>query len=147
MLKVVALVLLWLQCANAGCSDFTAEADCWPARRQQGCWWEGDRCEYVVPPGFDLESSYTCTSQDSSICAGYVEACYELACGECNACRAESRATRAATADESECSDLWCTSPDGTWGGYDCWAGTDVERCTCSRGSARMTGSTSYDEV
>ena len=31
---VVALVLLWLQCANAGCSDFTAEADCWPARRQ-----------------------------------------------------------------------------------------------------------------
>jgi len=87
MLKVVALVLLWLQCANAGCSDFTAEADCWPARRQQGCWWEGDRCEYVVPPGFDLESSYTCTSQGSSICAGYVEACYELACGDCSCCR------------------------------------------------------------
>ena len=40
----------------------------------------------------------------------------------------------------------YCTSPDGM-GGYNCWAGTDVERCTCSRGSARMTGNSEYYEV
>ena len=40
-----------------------------------------------------------------------------------------------------ECSDLWCTSPDGN-GGLDCWAGSRDEACTCSQGSARMTGLT-----
>ena len=44
------------------------------------------------------------------------------------------------------CSGKYCTSPD-PWGGHDCWAGSDVERCTCSRGSARMTGDTTYHEV
>merc|ERR1719506_2071693 len=51
----------------------------------------------------------------------------------------------AAPADESECSGEYCRSPD-PWGGHDCWAGSDVERCTCSRGSARMTGGTTYYE-
>ena len=35
----------------------------------------------------------------------------------------------------------WCTSPDGN-GGYDCWAGTRDEPCTCSEGHARLTGRT-----
>ena len=36
------------------------------------------------------------------------------------------------------CSSAWCTSPDG-YGGYDCWAGTSDEGCTCSQGEARET--------
>ena len=47
---------------------------------------------------------------------------------------------------ESQCSEDYCTSPD-PWGGHDCWAGSDVERCTCSRGSARMTGATTEYDV
>ena len=45
-----------------------------------------------------------------------------------------------------QCSGEYCTSPD-PWGGHDCWAGSDVERCTCSRGSAKMTGATTWHEV
>ena len=48
---------------------------------------------------------------------------------------------------ESQCSGEYCTSPAVEWGGHDCWAGSDVERCTCSRGSARMTGDTTEYEV
>ena len=36
-----------------------------------------------------------------------------------------------------ECSQDWCTSPD-TEGGTDCWAGSHHERCTCSRGMAKV---------
>ena len=36
------------------------------------------------------------------------------------------------------CSTAACTSPDGL-GGYDCWAGTAHEACTCSSGEARVT--------
>ena len=44
----------------------------------------------------------------------------------------------ASEARESEfCSQAFCTSPDTT-GGYDCWAGSDAEPCTCSQGEARM---------
>ena len=42
----------------------------------------------------------------------------------------------------NECSDAYCTSPNGI-GGYDCWAGSTTEPCSCSSGwSARMTGTT-----
>ena len=68
------------------CSDLTTEAECWPAQRDRGCWWENGRCEYVVPGSHDLQTTYTCTSQGSPICAGYVQACYEVACGECAEC-------------------------------------------------------------
>jgi len=37
------------------------------------------------------------------------------------------------------CNKDWCTSPD-TIGGYDCWAGSSVEPCTCSTGKAKETG-------
>ena len=37
--------------------------------------------------------------------------------------------------------DSKCTSPNGS-GGRDCWAGSDVEPCTCSSGKARVTGAT-----
>jgi len=40
---------------------------------------------------------------------------------------------------ESRCSQNWCTSPD-EHGGNDCFAGSDVEACTCSRGTAKQTG-------
>jgi len=40
---------------------------------------------------------------------------------------------------ESLCSQNWCTSPD-PYGGNDCFAGSDVEACTCSRGTAKQTG-------
>ena len=42
------------------------------------------------------------------------------------------------------CSTSWCTSPNGQ-GGHDCWAGrggVPGEPCTCSQGSARLTGET-----
>jgi len=45
----------------------------------------------------------------------------------------------------TSCSQSYCTSPD-PYGGTDCWAGSDVEACTCSRGTARETGSTEYYE-
>ena len=41
----------------------------------------------------------------------------------------------------TECSQSWCTSPDG-YGGYDCWAGTYEERCTCSQGEAVISSGT-----
>ena len=44
----------------------------------------------------------------------------------------------------ADCSQDWCTSPDGG-GGYDCWAGSESEECGCSQGSARETGA-SYPE-
>ena len=75
------------------CSDLTTEAECWPAQRDQGCWWENGRCEYVVPAEYDLQTTYSCTTQDSPICAGYVQACYEVACGECAACGAGNDGT------------------------------------------------------
>ena len=37
------------------------------------------------------------------------------------------------------CSPMWCTSPNGR-GGYNCWAGTPNEPCTCSKGKAKETG-------
>ena len=40
-----------------------------------------------------------------------------------------------------ECSQAYCTSPSDD-GGYDCWAGSEGEPCTCSEGEARETGST-----
>ena len=43
------------------------------------------------------------------------------------------------------CSQAWCTSPNGD-GGYDCWAGSDSEECSCSEGKAKETGERSeYD--
>jgi hypothetical protein len=44
----------------------------------------------------------------------------------------------------ADCSQDWCTSPDGG-GGHDCWAGSESEECGCSQGSARETGA-SYPE-
>ena len=44
----------------------------------------------------------------------------------------------------ADCSQDWCTSPDGG-GGYDCWAGSESEECGCSQGSARETGASSED--
>mgnify|MGYP001336284636 CR=1 FL=1 len=41
--------------------------------------------------------------------------------------------------DDDDCSPDRCTSPDGQ-GGYDCWAGSESEACTCSKGDARETG-------
>jgi len=46
------------------------------------------------------------------------------------------------TTDEEFCSSTLCTSPNGL-GGYDCWAGTSFEPCTCSSGTAKATGETS----
>ena len=97
LLAVVALCLSSVH-ATGTCSDLTTEAECWPAQRDRGCWWENGRCEYVVPADYDLQTSYTCTSQDSPICAGYVQACYEVACGECAACGAGNNGTSAGTA-------------------------------------------------
>ena len=37
------------------------------------------------------------------------------------------------------CNKDHCTSPDAI-GGYDCWAGSSVEPCTCSEGKAKETG-------
>ena len=37
------------------CSSLTTEAECWPAQRELGCWWEVDRCEYVVPTDYDRD--------------------------------------------------------------------------------------------
>jgi len=44
-----------------------------------------------------------------------------------------------ATQNDEICSSSWCTSTDGN-GGYDCWAGTREESCTCSRGKSKETG-------
>jgi len=44
-----------------------------------------------------------------------------------------------ATRNDEFCSSSWCTSPDGN-GGYDCWAGSSEESCTCSSGKAKETG-------
>ncbi len=44
-----------------------------------------------------------------------------------------------ATRSETGCNTDWCTSPDGK-GGYDCWAGSPKEPCTCSEGKAKETG-------
>ena len=40
--------------------------------------------------------------------------------------------------ETTECSQAWCTSPNGE-GGYDCWA-TSWEPSTCSDGSPEQTG-------
>ena len=45
------------------------------------------------------------------------------------------------TTDDEFCSSTLCTSPNG-WGGYDCWAGSPTEPCTCSSGTAKATGET-----
>ena len=37
------------------------------------------------------------------------------------------------------CNKDHCTSPDAI-GGYDCWSGSSVEPCTCSKGKAKETG-------
>jgi len=43
------------------------------------------------------------------------------------------------------CSAEWCTSPkDGKNYGYDCWAGSPIEPCTCARGKAHLTGNTVF---
>jgi len=53
------------------------------------------------------------------------------------------RAVSALTSDDESdtglCTSDWCTSPDGE-GGYDCWAGSPTEGCTCEEGKARETG-------
>ncbi|CAL6334774.1 unnamed protein product [Bathycoccus prasinos] len=43
------------------------------------------------------------------------------------------------TTDEEFCSSNFCTSSDGG-SGYDCWAGTSTQSCTCSKGTAKETG-------
>jgi hypothetical protein len=43
------------------------------------------------------------------------------------------------TTDEEFCSSTFCTSSDGG-SGYDCWAGTSTQSCTCSKGTAKETG-------
>jgi hypothetical protein len=43
----------------------------------------------------------------------------------------------------SSCTATACTSPDGA-GGFDCWAGSAIEPCTCSSGEARPTGETQW---
>jgi len=45
--------------------------------------------------------------------------------------------------DLSSCTATACTSPDGE-GGFDCWAGSAIEPCTCSSGEARPTGETAW---
>ena len=45
--------------------------------------------------------------------------------------------------DVSSCTATACTSPDGE-GGFDCWAGSAIEPCTCSSGEARPTGETRW---
>ena len=47
---------------------------------------------------------------------------------------------------DAGCSQAYCTSPDGN-GGYDCWAGSEHEECSCSNGyEAKETGTTlDYD--
>ena len=45
--------------------------------------------------------------------------------------------------DLSSCTATACTSPDGA-GGFDCWAGSAIEPCTCSSGEARPTGETAW---
>lgn len=47
--------------------------------------------------------------------------------------------------DDMSCSGEYCTSP-GAEGGYDCWAGSDREPCTCSKGDAVETGNTAEYE-
>ena len=39
----------------------------------------------------------------------------------------------------TDCNVAWCTSKADD-GGHDCWAGTKNEACTCSQGTATMTG-------
>jgi len=46
-----------------------------------------------------------------------------------------ARGAAAQNSTATECSQSWCTSPDG-YGGDDCWAGSYEERCTCSQGEA-----------
>ena len=40
----------------------------------------------------------------------------------------------------------FCTSPD-TSGGYDCWAGSSGEKCTCVSGTAELTGQKTHWQV
>eukprot|EP00392_Amoebophrya_sp_AT5.2_P004781 g4790.t1 len=40
------------------------------------------------------------------------------------------------------CSEAWCTSPGVPEGTKDCFAGSDTEPCTCSRGEAVQLGET-----
>jgi Mg-chelatase subunit ChlD len=55
-------------------------------------------------------------------------------------CTGTGRCTSASGAILSAgCNKDWCTSPDSI-GGYDCWAGSSVEPCTCSTGKAKETG-------
>jgi len=51
--------------------------------------------------------------------------------------------TAAAEFDDtrSDCFSQWCTSPDEN-NGTECWAGTWFEPCSCSQGTATMTGTT-----
>jgi len=49
------------------------------------------------------------------------------------------RATMTNETGSSSCYTDWCTSPDGH-GGYDCWAGSSAEPCTCMEGKAKETG-------
>ena len=109
----------------------------------------GDWIRYAEPLAGTGEEGYLCTQR--ACCTGKYGSASDGLCCEGNimndCCRAKcSGANETPGRAESQCSPEYCTSPD-PWGGHDCWAGSDVERCTCSRGSARMTGNSEYYEV
>ena len=86
-----------------------------------------------------------CSSQGTCTHTGPTSAHCECNSGyydkKCSSGTAGSNSTAGTT-----CSSAWCTSPNG-YGGHDCWAGRGGvldrgEPCTCSQGSARLTGET-----
>lgn len=127
MLRSLGISIAIAACAACDCS---CHDDVNPGHPAYACDADGsNNLDCAVPPAGCMhagEGGSFCYSSPSGGC-GEVQAVGSC-CGP----------------DISVCSESWCTSPD-EWGGHDCWAGSDAERCTCSQGEARLTlGETHY---
>jgi len=76
-----------------------------------------------------------CCDEDS-----WCSCMHEYIANGVNECEGDDEWRATATSGCSQATDgTACTSDDGN-GGYDCWAGSEHEECTCAQGEAKETG-------
>ena len=125
-------------CSSAGCNSHLVAGDddwgdddiCWAgAKGHVGCTCSSGEPKLTGKTDFD--DSTQATWYEYTCCTGDNVSSMGEHCGDFKPLPAG-------------CSSSACTSPDGK-GGTDCWAGSDVEPCTCSIGEAWETGGTWKD--
>ena len=110
--------------SGCGSSDTSGEGSCDDSMCSS---WGGDCC---APDGEEASCyggySPVRFTGSEAYCWGYDNGLYTCCTGDYDV-------------SDGYCSQAWCTSPNGD-GGYDCWAGSDSEECSCSEGKAKETG-------